>query len=95
MLKFDPLEIQVSVKLRLPRRVSQDDIPASLIDEIIAYRIEHGHDHPRAKTRIVQWRNPGRRGTLRRWRTGNQSDAWETLGRALKQPGTKIAIQRE
>lgn len=86
----DPLEVQISIKLRLPKGVPPEAVTSRLIDELVAYRIEHGKDHPRAKTRIIQWRNPGRRGALRRWRTGNQEDAWETLGRALVSGGVSI-----
>ncbi len=93
--KPDPLEVQVSIKLRLPKHVPQTAITAALVDEVIAYRIEHGKDHPRAKTRIIQWRNPGRRGSFRRWRTGNQEDAWETLGRALRSGGLSIVTVDE
>lgn len=89
--KPDPLEVQISVTLRLPRDVAPTAITAALVDELIAYRIEHGHDHPRAKTRIITWRNPNRRGAGARWRTGNQDDAWETLGRALVTGGARIA----
>jgi hypothetical protein len=89
--KPDPLEVQVSIKLRVPKHIPQTAITAALADEIVRYRIEHGKDHPRAKTRIIQWRNPGRRGSFRRWRTGNQEDAWATLGRALGAGGLSVS----
>jgi hypothetical protein len=88
--KPDPLEVQVSIKLRLPKHVPESAVTAALVDEFVLYRIQHGKDHPRAKTRIIQWRNPARRGSFRRWRTGNQEDAWDTLGRALGAGGLSI-----
>lgn len=91
----DPLEVQVSITLRLPKHIPEHAITAALVDELIAYRIEHGRDHPRAKTRIIQWRNPARRGSFRRWRTGNQADAWATLGRALISGGAAITRVEE
>lgn len=76
----DPLEIQVNVKMRLPRGTRPTE---ALAREFIDYRIEHGEDHPRATTRIVRWRNPSRAGSLGAWRQGNQDDAWGTLGKFL------------
>jgi len=89
---MDPLEIQISIRLRLPQTVRAEDVPSSLIDELVRYRIDNGYDHPRATTRIVQWLNPARKGQAAQWRTGNQADAWETLGRALKKGRIKITI---
>ena len=92
--KPDPLEVQVSIKLRFPKQIKESQVTAALADEIVRYRIEHGRDHPRAKTRIIQWRNPARRGSFRRWRSGNQEDAWATLGRALQAGGLSIRVAR-
>lgn len=84
--KRDPLQVQISVTLRMPRVRGKLVKPtARLINEAIAYRIRHGHDHPSAKTRIIRWRNPARRGPGARWRQGNQSDAWASLANPLGQ----------
>jgi len=90
MPRPDPLEIQISVKLKLPKHVDPKTVPASLIDEVVRYRVEHGHDHPRAQTRIIRWLNPSRKGRKGQWRTGNQADAWESLGPALKEGRIRI-----
>lgn len=56
-----------------------------LVNEAIRYRIENGEDFPDVTTKILRWRNPGRRrGEDRAWRQGNQDDAWETLGAVIE-----------
>lgn len=77
----DSLKVQIAVKARLPKGMKPTN---NLLYEAIAYRIEHGADHPNFDTRILRWQNPGRkRGELRQWREGNQADAWTTLGPAI------------
>lgn len=76
----DPLQVQISVRAKLPK--GRKPSP-QLIQDAIRYRVEHGEDHPAFKTRIIRWRNGGRRGNLSAWRQGNQSDAWGTLGKWL------------
>lgn len=76
----DPLQVQISIKSRLPKGV---EVAASLYQDAIRYRVEHGEDYPAFTTRIIRWRNGGRRGNLSSWRQGNQSDAWGTLGKWL------------
>ena len=86
----DPLEIQVNVRMRLPRGTKPSE---QLARDFIDYRIEHGEDHPRATTKIVRWRNPSRGGALGTWRQGNQPDAWATLGKFLRAGTAKIAVR--
>lgn len=86
----DPLEIQVNIKMRLPKGTAPTE---SLAQEFINYRIEHGEDHPRATTKIVRWRNPSRGGRAGNWRQGNQGDAWGTLGKFLAAGNAEIAIR--
>lgn len=82
----DPLQVQISVRLKMPRRRGKPTKPtATLTQQAIQYRIKHGHDHPMATTKIIRWRNPARRGALASWRQGNQSDAWDTLANALSE----------
>lgn len=86
----DPLQVQVSVRLKLPRAVKA--LPAKerralqrkLTQEAINYRLTHDRDHKYATTKIIRWRNPGRKGQLSRWRQGNQADAWATLKQWLR-----------
>ena len=77
----DALKVQIGITARLPSGM----VPSNqLLNEAIAYRVEHGSDHPNFTTRIIRWQNPGRkRGELRQWRQGNQGDAWATLGPAI------------
>jgi hypothetical protein len=77
----DALKVQIGITARLPAGM----VPSNqLLNEAIAYRVEHGSDHPNFTTRIIRWQNPGRkRGELRQWRQGNQGDAWATLGPAI------------
>jgi hypothetical protein len=92
-MAFDPLTIQISIRLRVPGKFKKSQISAALVDELIAYRLEHGKDHPRATIKIIRWQNPARKGALRNWRTGNQPDAWKSLGPALAVRGNvKITI---
>jgi len=71
----------MSVHARLPTGLTLSN---RLLNEAIAYRVEHGTDHPSFTTRILRWQNPGRkRAELRAWRQGNQADAWATLGSAI------------
>ncbi len=83
----DPLEIQISVQMDLPKGTRPTH---ELAMEFVEYRIEHGEDHPRAKTWIVRWKNPARPGKGASWRQGNQADAFATLGKWLvnTDPGT-------
>lgn len=76
------MKVQIGVTARLPRGSEPSN---QLLYEAIAYRLEHGADHPNFDTRIIRWQNPGRkRGELRQWRQGNQGDAWATLGPAIR-----------
>lgn len=77
----DPLQVQISVRLRLPRGVKPT---TARTRAAINHRIKYGHDHPNAQTRIIRWRNPGRKGAGSQWRQGNQADAWGTLAQWLK-----------
>lgn len=77
----DPLQVQISVRLKLPRGVKPT---AALVNEAVRYRIENDEDHPFAKTRIIRWRNPARGGKKSKWRKGNQDDAWTTLAPWLR-----------
>jgi hypothetical protein len=86
----DPLEIQISVRMRLPKGTAPSQ---SLAHEFIQYRIDNGEDHPRATTKIVRWKNPSRKGTAGNWRQGNQSDAWATLGKFLSDRNTRLTIR--
>lgn len=53
--------------------------------EAILYRIDRGHDAPFTHPTILRWQNPGRkRAELRDWRQGNQADAWQSLGPAIR-----------
>ena len=77
----DPLAVQISVRLKLPRGKKPT---RALVQEAIEYRIEHDDDHPLAETKIIRWRNPARKGHFSRWRQGNQSDAWATLKKFIR-----------
>lgn len=77
----DPLQVQISVRLRLPAGVKPT---TARTQAAINYRLEHGYDHANATTKIIRWRNPSRPGQLSRWRQGNQEDAWATLGQWLR-----------
>jgi hypothetical protein len=72
----DPLAVQISVRLKLPPGMKPT---AARVQEAIDYRINHDEDHPLAKTKIIRWRNPARKGSDSAWRQGNQDDAWTTL----------------
>jgi hypothetical protein len=86
----DPLEIQVNVRMRLPKGTKPSE---QLARDFIDYRIEHGEDHPRATTKIIRWRNPSRGGRLGAWRQGNQSDAWGTLGKFLRAGTAEVTLR--
>ena len=77
----DALRVQIGVRLRVPTGFEPSN---ALLNEAIAYRVEHGEDHPLFRTSIIRWQNPNRaRPELRQWRQGNQADAWATLGPAI------------
>lgn len=83
----DPLQVQISIRARLPKGAK---VAASLYQDAIRYRVENGEDHPAFETKIVRWRNGGRAGSLSRWRSGNQHDAWGTLGKWLS--GARVDV---
>lgn len=77
----DKFAAQIGVRFEMPDGFKPT--PA-LVRAAIRYRIKRGHDAPRTHTRILRWRNPGRRQSEdRAWRQGNQSDAWTTLGQVI------------
>lgn len=82
----DPLKVQIRVDLDMPAPDGKPLKPsARLVDQAILHRIDSGQDAPFTKTRILEWQNPGRkRREDRAWRTGNQQDAWISLGPPLR-----------
>jgi hypothetical protein len=79
--KGDQFAAQIRVRFEMPAgfRPTQQ-----LVREAIRHRIKEGEDAPRVKTKILRWRNPGRRMSEdRAWRQGNQPDAWNTLGNVI------------
>lgn len=87
----DPLAVQISVRLQLPRGRKPS---RKLVQQAIDYRIEHGEDHPFAETKIIRWRNPSRKGKLASWRQGNQSDAWATLAKFIRHTNVSVFTVR-
>lgn len=87
----DPLAVQISVRLKLPRGKKPT---RALVQEAIDYRIENDEDHPLAETKIIRWRNPSRRGKLASWRQGNQSDAWATLAKFIRNTNVSVFTVR-
>lgn len=87
----DPLAVQISVKLRLPGGMKPT---AAQVQEAIDYRINHDDDHPLAETKIIRWRNPGRKGSARAWRQGNQPDAWKTLKKWIRHSHVNVFTVR-
>lgn len=86
----DPLKVQVRVDLDLPAGMKNDPAQRShirkLADAAILHRIETGQDAPFTRTEILQWKNPGRlHAEDRKWRRGNQDDAWVSLGPPLRE----------
>lgn len=78
----DPLQIQISAHVDVPRGRSID---ANVIAEAIAYRLDEGENPEGITLRIVQWRNPTRKtAALQAWRSGDQDAAWATLGNAIR-----------
>lgn len=90
----DPLQVQISVRVKVPKGTKPKQLTASLINEAIAYRIENGYDHPKIESKIVRWRNPTRPGGKGSWRQGNQSDAWATLGKWLRRSNVDVITVR-
>ena len=80
----DPLEVQISIRFKAPKGTQPEQLTAALYDEVIKYRIENGVDHPAFTSKIIRWKNPARAGKKGAWRQGNQSDAWDTLGKQLR-----------
>ena len=79
----DRLKVQISVHGALPAGLKATN---RLLYEAIAWKIDNGlEDHPRFPAEIIRWQNPGRRQKEdREWRSGNQEDAWITLGPAIR-----------
>ena len=86
----DPLDVQLSVKLRVPkgRKISR-----KLIIQAIKFRAAHGRDPQGFTIKIARWRNPGRVNLVdRQWRgmkgrkggAESQTERFDTLGRALR-----------
>ena len=91
----DPLQVQISIKFKKPKVPGRNvKTSASLYQEAIRYRVEHGEDHPLFETKIIRWRNGARRGQLSRWRQGNQTDAWGTLGKWLSRATVDVTTVR-
>lgn len=81
----DELKVQIGVRFNMEKEPSN-----RLAYEAILHRIDRDDNAPRTQTRIIRWKNPGRKsGELREWRQGNQDDAWVTLG-----PPIRAAILR-
>lgn len=72
----DPFQVQISIHFRLPKGVKPTTARANAA---VQFRLKHGYDHPNARTKIIRWRNPSRRGAKSHWRKGNQADAWSTI----------------
>ena len=51
----DRLRVQIGVTAKLPAGMAPT---RELLNEAIAYRLEHGEDHPLFKTRIIRRQNP-------------------------------------
>jgi hypothetical protein len=78
----DRFAAQIQVRFDMPEGFKPT---RALTREAIRYRIKNGIDAPRTHTKILRWRNPGRRmGEDRAWRQGNQPDAWATLGAVIE-----------
>ena len=78
----DDFAAQISVRFDMPAGFRPT---RALVQEAIEHRIRHGEDAPHVRTRILRWRNPGRRRAEdRAWRQGNQPDAWNTLSNVIR-----------
>jgi hypothetical protein len=80
--KGDQFAAQIRVRFEMPAGFRPTQ---ALVKEAIRYRIAEGEDAPRVRTKILRWRNPGRRMSEdRAWRSGNQPDAWNTLANVIR-----------
>jgi hypothetical protein len=63
--KGDPLDFQISVKVKLPRGFK---LSAKVLTQAIRYRIEKGRSPRGMQLKIIRWRNPARKHTSPDWR---------------------------
>lgn len=69
--RIDPVEVQVSFKVRTPRGVR---VTREVLDKVYERWLDTG-DLPRSvDIRLIAWRNPSRLGSLSDWRWSEGSD---------------------
>jgi hypothetical protein len=73
----DSLQVQVALKIKLPRGVKPSpSLPSKIIDAMV-----HGEElPPNVEVRGVFWRNPTRKGDLAHWRWHEGADLDKVAG---------------